>query len=206
MVSNFRNKGRFFCYAFPAVVLCFTSVNSLVKDIIWKELWLKQKTNKKSYLTWIPRLDAYTFVSSHPTPTRPFLFKGVGKSDGSDLQVEILMDKKVVFNCICATQKNCKVKEHLVSSKEPDYMDSNPSKPQRDARLLHTAAFCSQTSPCRKMFAYYVWFHRALERGGGGGGGDTSIIGTPKTLTPGCPALLPLHFLQRTSGFLLLCV
>ncbi|KAL8172973.1 UNVERIFIED_CONTAM: hypothetical protein K2H54_036041 [Gekko kuhli] len=33
---------------------------------------------------------------------------GVGKGNGSDLRVQILMEKKVVFQCVCATQENCK--------------------------------------------------------------------------------------------------
>ncbi|XP_060089256.1 phosphatidylinositol 3,4,5-trisphosphate 3-phosphatase TPTE2-like [Heteronotia binoei] len=34
---------------------------------------------------------------------------GVGKGNGSDLRVQILMRKKVVFQCVCATQENCKL-------------------------------------------------------------------------------------------------
>ncbi|XP_029458635.1 phosphatidylinositol 3,4,5-trisphosphate 3-phosphatase TPTE2-like [Rhinatrema bivittatum] len=34
---------------------------------------------------------------------------GVGKSNGSDLKVEIIMKKEVVFQCICESQENCKL-------------------------------------------------------------------------------------------------
>ncbi|XP_053313738.1 phosphatidylinositol 3,4,5-trisphosphate 3-phosphatase TPTE2-like [Spea bombifrons] len=33
--------------------------------------------------------------------------QGVGKSNGSDLKVQILMKKEVVFQCVCRTQENC---------------------------------------------------------------------------------------------------
>ncbi|KAJ6659273.1 hypothetical protein lerEdw1_019319 [Lerista edwardsae] len=35
--------------------------------------------------------------------------RGVGKGNGSDLRIKILMEKKVVFQCDCATQENCKL-------------------------------------------------------------------------------------------------
>ncbi|XP_053564371.1 phosphatidylinositol 3,4,5-trisphosphate 3-phosphatase TPTE2 isoform X2 [Bombina bombina] len=35
--------------------------------------------------------------------------QGVGKSNGRDLKVQILMKKEVVFQCICETQENCKL-------------------------------------------------------------------------------------------------
>ncbi|XP_030056286.1 phosphatidylinositol 3,4,5-trisphosphate 3-phosphatase TPTE2 [Microcaecilia unicolor] len=34
---------------------------------------------------------------------------GVGKSNGSDLKVQIIMKKEIVFQCICASQENCKL-------------------------------------------------------------------------------------------------
>uniref|UniRef100_A0A8D0HL02 Phosphatidylinositol-3,4,5-trisphosphate 3-phosphatase n=1 Tax=Sphenodon punctatus TaxID=8508 RepID=A0A8D0HL02_SPHPU len=34
---------------------------------------------------------------------------GVGKSNGSDFRVQLIMRKQVVFQCVCATQENCKV-------------------------------------------------------------------------------------------------
>nr|XP_056712859.1 phosphatidylinositol 3,4,5-trisphosphate 3-phosphatase TPTE2-like [Euleptes europaea] len=50
-------------------------------------------------------------------PKRPLRIKsikimaiyGVGKGNGSDFRVQILMEKKVVFYCVCATQENCKL-------------------------------------------------------------------------------------------------
>ncbi|XP_077168431.1 phosphatidylinositol 3,4,5-trisphosphate 3-phosphatase TPTE2-like isoform X2 [Paroedura picta] len=50
-------------------------------------------------------------------PERPLRIKsikvmaihGVGKGNGSDLKVQILMEKQVVFQCVCATQENCKL-------------------------------------------------------------------------------------------------
>nr|XP_020643674.1 phosphatidylinositol 3,4,5-trisphosphate 3-phosphatase TPTE2-like isoform X1 [Pogona vitticeps]XP_020643675.1 phosphatidylinositol 3,4,5-trisphosphate 3-phosphatase TPTE2-like isoform X1 [Pogona vitticeps] len=50
-------------------------------------------------------------------PVRPLRIKsiklyaihGVGKGNGSDLRVKIIMEKKVIFHCICATQENCKL-------------------------------------------------------------------------------------------------
>uniref|UniRef100_A0A8D0BM09 Phosphatidylinositol-3,4,5-trisphosphate 3-phosphatase n=1 Tax=Salvator merianae TaxID=96440 RepID=A0A8D0BM09_SALMN len=38
-----------------------------------------------------------------------YAINGVGKSNGSDLRVKIIMEKKVVFHCVCATQENCKL-------------------------------------------------------------------------------------------------
>ncbi|KAM4796963.1 phosphatidylinositol 3,4,5-trisphosphate 3-phosphatase TPTE2-like [Rhinophrynus dorsalis] len=35
--------------------------------------------------------------------------QGVGKSNGSDLKVQIIMKKDVVFQCVCGTQENCKL-------------------------------------------------------------------------------------------------
>ncbi|XP_066467516.1 phosphatidylinositol 3,4,5-trisphosphate 3-phosphatase TPTE2-like isoform X2 [Tiliqua scincoides] len=35
--------------------------------------------------------------------------RGVGKGSGSDLKIQILVEKKVVFRCVCATQENCKL-------------------------------------------------------------------------------------------------
>uniref|UniRef100_A0A8D3C438 Transmembrane phosphatase with tensin homology n=1 Tax=Scophthalmus maximus TaxID=52904 RepID=A0A8D3C438_SCOMX len=37
---------------------------------------------------------------------------GVGKGDGSDLRVKIIVKKELVFQCICAKQENCTVKNH----------------------------------------------------------------------------------------------
>ncbi|XP_044300231.1 phosphatidylinositol 3,4,5-trisphosphate 3-phosphatase TPTE2-like [Varanus komodoensis] len=34
---------------------------------------------------------------------------GVGKGNGSDLRVKIIMENQIVFYCICATQENCKL-------------------------------------------------------------------------------------------------
>uniref|UniRef100_A0A3B3UDK3 Transmembrane phosphatase with tensin homology n=2 Tax=Poecilia TaxID=8080 RepID=A0A3B3UDK3_9TELE len=34
---------------------------------------------------------------------------GVGKGDGSDLKVKIIMGKNQIFQCVCTTQENCKV-------------------------------------------------------------------------------------------------
>ncbi|XP_053703201.1 putative tyrosine-protein phosphatase TPTE [Synchiropus splendidus] len=34
---------------------------------------------------------------------------GVGKGDGSDLKVKVLVRKELVFRCVCATQENCTV-------------------------------------------------------------------------------------------------
>ncbi|XP_054848457.1 phosphatidylinositol 3,4,5-trisphosphate 3-phosphatase TPTE2-like [Eublepharis macularius] len=50
-------------------------------------------------------------------PERPLRIKsikiaaihGVGKGNGSDLKVQILMRKKEVFQCVCGTLENCKV-------------------------------------------------------------------------------------------------
>lgn len=38
-----------------------------------------------------------------------FLFLGVGKGNGTDLKVQVIMRKQVVLECVCATQGNCKV-------------------------------------------------------------------------------------------------
>ncbi|XP_061478372.1 phosphatidylinositol 3,4,5-trisphosphate 3-phosphatase TPTE2-like isoform X2 [Rhineura floridana] len=50
-------------------------------------------------------------------PVRPLEIKniklyaihGVGKGNGSDLRVKIIMEKQVIFHCVCATQENCKL-------------------------------------------------------------------------------------------------
>ncbi|MBN3302714.1 TPTE2 phosphatase, partial [Amia calva] len=34
---------------------------------------------------------------------------GVGKGNGSDLKVKIIVKKETVFQCVCATQENCKI-------------------------------------------------------------------------------------------------
>jgi len=33
----------------------------------------------------------------------------VGKGDGSDLKVKIIVRKELVFQCVCAKQENCTV-------------------------------------------------------------------------------------------------
>uniref|UniRef100_A0A7N6A5J2 Phosphatidylinositol-3,4,5-trisphosphate 3-phosphatase n=1 Tax=Anabas testudineus TaxID=64144 RepID=A0A7N6A5J2_ANATE len=40
---------------------------------------------------------------------------GVGKGDGSDLKVKIIVKKELVFHCVCAEQQNCKVSDTLIS-------------------------------------------------------------------------------------------
>ncbi|XP_072259864.1 phosphatidylinositol 3,4,5-trisphosphate 3-phosphatase TPTE2-like isoform X2 [Pyxicephalus adspersus] len=35
--------------------------------------------------------------------------QGVGKNNGSDLKVQIIIKKQVVFQCVCETQENCKL-------------------------------------------------------------------------------------------------
>ncbi|KAM6458826.1 phosphatidylinositol 3,4,5-trisphosphate 3-phosphatase TPTE2-like isoform 9-T12 [Liasis olivaceus] len=35
--------------------------------------------------------------------------KGVGKGNGTDFRIKIIMEKEVAFQCICATQANCKL-------------------------------------------------------------------------------------------------
>lgn len=37
-------------------------------------------------------------------------FLGVGKGNGTDMKVQIIMKKQVVLECACATQGNCKVR------------------------------------------------------------------------------------------------
>lgn len=39
-------------------------------------------------------------------------FLGVGKGNGTDMKVQIIMKKQVVLECVCATQGNCKVREY----------------------------------------------------------------------------------------------
>ncbi|XP_007889410.2 putative tyrosine-protein phosphatase TPTE [Callorhinchus milii] len=34
---------------------------------------------------------------------------GVGRNNGSDLKIEIIVAKRLVFQCVCATQENCKL-------------------------------------------------------------------------------------------------
>lgn len=38
-----------------------------------------------------------------------FFCSGVGKGDGSDLKVKIILKKQQVFQCVCAKQENCSV-------------------------------------------------------------------------------------------------
>lgn len=38
-----------------------------------------------------------------------FFGSGVGKGDGSDLKVKIILKKQQVFQCVCAKQENCAV-------------------------------------------------------------------------------------------------
>ncbi|XP_043360384.1 phosphatidylinositol 3,4,5-trisphosphate 3-phosphatase TPTE2-like isoform X4 [Dermochelys coriacea] len=38
-----------------------------------------------------------------------YSINGVGKGNGSDLKVQIIMKRKVVFHCVCATQENCRL-------------------------------------------------------------------------------------------------
>lgn len=39
-----------------------------------------------------------------------FFCQGVGKGDGSDLKVKIILKKQQVFQCVCAKQENCSVR------------------------------------------------------------------------------------------------
>lgn len=36
----------------------------------------------------------------------------MGKGDGSDLRVKIILKKELVFQCVCAKQENCTVSFH----------------------------------------------------------------------------------------------
>lgn len=47
----------------------------------------------------------FFFVCSYP---------GVGKGDGSDLKVKIIVKKELVFQCVCAKQENCSVRLHTL--------------------------------------------------------------------------------------------
>uniref|UniRef100_A0A8C8SGB3 Phosphatidylinositol-3,4,5-trisphosphate 3-phosphatase n=1 Tax=Pelusios castaneus TaxID=367368 RepID=A0A8C8SGB3_9SAUR len=38
-----------------------------------------------------------------------YSINGVGKGNGSDLRVQIIVKKKFVFHCVCATQENCRL-------------------------------------------------------------------------------------------------
>ncbi|CAM5073441.1 unnamed protein product [Natator depressus] len=38
-----------------------------------------------------------------------YSINGVGKGNGSDLKIQIIMKRKVVFHCVCATQENCRL-------------------------------------------------------------------------------------------------
>ncbi|XP_048453666.1 putative tyrosine-protein phosphatase TPTE isoform X2 [Rhincodon typus] len=40
---------------------------------------------------------------------RIYSIHGVGRNNGSDLKVEIIVKKVLVFQCVCATQENCKL-------------------------------------------------------------------------------------------------
>uniref|UniRef100_F7DBQ4 Transmembrane phosphoinositide 3-phosphatase and tensin homolog 2 n=1 Tax=Xenopus tropicalis TaxID=8364 RepID=F7DBQ4_XENTR len=40
---------------------------------------------------------------------RIYSIQGVGRSNGTDLKVQIIMKKEVVFQCVCETQGNCKL-------------------------------------------------------------------------------------------------
>lgn len=41
--------------------------------------------------------------------SRVLFCSGVGKGDGSDLKVKIILKKEQVFQCVCAKQENCSV-------------------------------------------------------------------------------------------------
>lgn len=36
-------------------------------------------------------------------------FLGVGKGNGTDMKVQVIVRKQVVLECVCASQGNCKV-------------------------------------------------------------------------------------------------
>ncbi|XP_030419901.1 phosphatidylinositol 3,4,5-trisphosphate 3-phosphatase TPTE2-like isoform X1 [Gopherus evgoodei] len=38
-----------------------------------------------------------------------YSINGVGKGNGSDLKVQIIVKKKIVFHCVCASQENCRL-------------------------------------------------------------------------------------------------
>ena len=37
------------------------------------------------------------------------LYSGVGRGDGSDLRVKVILNKELVFKCVCAKQEGCTV-------------------------------------------------------------------------------------------------
>ena len=39
----------------------------------------------------------------------PCLYSGVGRGNGSDLRVKVILKKKLVFKCVCAKQEGCTV-------------------------------------------------------------------------------------------------
>ncbi|XP_048355535.1 phosphatidylinositol 3,4,5-trisphosphate 3-phosphatase TPTE2-like isoform X2 [Sphaerodactylus townsendi] len=100
-------------------------------------------------------------------PERPLRIKsikimaicGVGKGNGSDLKVQILMKKKVVFQCVCATQEHCKLffdgeRDCAVISLEDCPVICNDVK----VRFESTSDFPKSYDDC----AFFFWFNTSF--------------------------------------------
>ncbi|XP_062981923.1 phosphatidylinositol 3,4,5-trisphosphate 3-phosphatase TPTE2-like [Elgaria multicarinata webbii] len=100
-------------------------------------------------------------------PVRPLRIKciklsaihGIGKGSGSDLRVKIIMEKKVVFHCVCATQENCKLffdgeNDWVVIGLESCPVISNDVK----VRFESSSNIPKGYDDC----AFFFWFHTAF--------------------------------------------
>ncbi|XP_053236510.1 phosphatidylinositol 3,4,5-trisphosphate 3-phosphatase TPTE2-like isoform X1 [Podarcis raffonei] len=89
-----------------------------------------------------------------------YAIHGVGKGNGSDLRVKIIMEKQVVFHCVCATQENCQ----LFFDGENDWVviafECCPIV-SKDVKVR----FESSSSAIPKGYddcAFFFWFHTAF--------------------------------------------
>ena len=60
---------------------------------------------------------------------------GVGKGNGSDLKVKIIVRKELVFQCVCAKQENCKVGQSQQS--QPQHYKHTPCTAALWDRLIN---------------------------------------------------------------------
>ncbi|XP_014327262.1 phosphatidylinositol 3,4,5-trisphosphate 3-phosphatase TPTE2-like isoform X1 [Xiphophorus maculatus] len=84
---------------------------------------------------------------------------GVGKGDGSDLRVKIIMKKNLVFQCVCSTQENCKVFPDAGSNAAVISLQNGPMV-EGDVKVMFESSACLPKG--YEDVPFYFWFNTSF--------------------------------------------
>ncbi|KAM3600971.1 uncharacterized protein V6R79_005339 [Siganus canaliculatus] len=84
---------------------------------------------------------------------------GVGKGDGSDLKVKIIVKKELVFQCVCAKQENCSVFPDVGNNAAVISLQEGPVV-EGDVKVMFESSACLPKG--YEDVPFYFWFNTSF--------------------------------------------